>query len=60
MSSGVGDSRCLTIIDVEGEDVMTTISIDTDIYGMAVRGKAIYYCAENNGLKMLNISDKTK
>jgi hypothetical protein len=59
VSSGVGDSRCLTIIDIEGEEVMTTISIDTDIYGMAVRGKAIYYCAENNGLKMLNLSDKT-
>ena len=38
---------------------MTTISMDTDMYGMGVRGKAMYYCAENNGLKMLNLSDKT-
>ena len=59
VSSGVGDSRCLTIIDIEGKEIVTTISIDTDMYGMAVSGKAIYYCAENNGLKMLNLSDKT-
>jgi len=38
---------------------MTTISMDTNIYGMAVRGRAIYYCASDNGLKMLNLSDKS-
>jgi len=37
---------------------MTSISIDTDIYGMAVRGKEIYYCTQGNGLKILNLSDK--
>ena len=59
VSSGVGDSRCLTIIDIEGEEVMTTISIDTDIYGMAVRSRTIYFCAKDKGLKMLNLSDKS-
>jgi DNA-binding beta-propeller fold protein YncE len=38
---------------------MTTISIDTFIYGMAVRGRTIYYCTEGKGLKMLNLSDKS-
>jgi DNA-binding beta-propeller fold protein YncE len=38
---------------------MTTISMDTDIYGMAVRGRTIYYCTRNNGLRMLNLSDKS-
>jgi hypothetical protein len=33
--------------------------MNTVIYGMAVRGKAMYYCAENNGLKMLSLSDRT-
>jgi len=38
---------------------MTTISMDTNIYGMAVRGKTIYYCTGNKGLKMLNLRDKS-
>jgi DNA-binding beta-propeller fold protein YncE len=47
------------MIDIESKKVMTTISIDTDIYGMAVRGKTIYYCTRGNGLRMLSFSDKS-
>jgi DNA-binding beta-propeller fold protein YncE len=46
------------MINIESQEVMTTISMDTDIAGMAVRGKTIYYCTGNNGLKMLSLSDK--
>ena len=35
---------------------MTTISMDTYILGIAVRGRTIYYCARNKGLRMLNLS----
>jgi DNA-binding beta-propeller fold protein YncE len=38
---------------------MTSISMDTNIYGMAVRGRTIYYCTGNKGLKMINLSDKS-
>jgi hypothetical protein len=38
---------------------MTTIPMDTYIYGMAVRGRTIYYCTHGNGLKMLNLSDRS-
>jgi len=38
---------------------MTSISMDTVIYGMASRGITIYYCTENKRLKMLNLSDKS-
>ena len=38
---------------------MTTISMDTYIYGMAVRGRTIYYSASGKGLKMLNLSDRS-
>ena len=38
---------------------MTTISMDTVIYSMAVRGRTIYYCAGDKGLKMINLSDKS-
>jgi hypothetical protein len=31
----------------------------TDLYGMTVRGRTIYFCAEDKGLKMLNLSDKS-
>jgi hypothetical protein len=37
--------------------VKTTISMDADMYGMTVRGRTIYYCTENKGLKMLSLSD---
>ena len=36
---------------------MTTIPMHTYIYGMTVRGRTIYYCAWNKGLKMFNLSD---
>jgi hypothetical protein len=57
VSSGGGSNGCITIIDIENQKVMTTIPMDTNIYGMAVRGRTIYYCASGKGLKMLNLSD---
>jgi hypothetical protein len=38
---------------------MTTITMDTNLYGMAVKGRTIYYCAGYKGLKMLNLSDRS-
>ena len=59
VSSGYGDNRCISIIDIESQKVMTTITMDTSNYGMAVRGRTIYYCAWDKGLKMLNLSDRS-
>jgi hypothetical protein len=59
ISSGDGSNKCITIIDIESQEIMTTISMATDIYGMTVRGRTIYFCAEDKGLKMLNLSDKS-
>ena len=59
VSSGGGDNKCIVIIDIESQKVMTTISMDTYIYGMAFRGRTIYYCTEDKGIKMLNLSDKS-
>ena len=59
VSSGGGGKRCITIIDIESKEVKTIISMATDIHGMAVRGRTIYFCAEDKGLKMLNLSDKS-
>ena len=59
VSSGRGNNRCITMIDLESREVMTTISMDTLIFGMVVIGRTIYYCARDEGLKMLNLSDKT-
>ena len=59
VSSGGGDNRCITIIDSESQKVMTTIPMDTYIYGMAVRGRTIYYSARSKGIKMFNLNDKS-
>ena len=57
-SGGVG-KQCITIIDIDKKKIMTTISMDTRICSMAVRGRTIYYCAGDKGLKMINLSDKS-
>ena len=60
VSSGWGGGKictCITEIDIESQNVMTTIAMDMYMYGMAVRGRKIYYCARNNGIRMLNLSD---
>ena len=49
MSSGGGINTCIVIVDIESQKVMTTISMDTAIYGIAATGRTIYYCAWNNG-----------
>jgi DNA-binding beta-propeller fold protein YncE len=59
VSSGYGENRCIVIIDIECQKVMTTISMDTSICGMVVRGRTIYYCTSDKGLYMLNLSDKS-
>ena len=59
VSSGWGGKGCITIIDIESQKVMTTIPIVTVIDGMAVRGRTIYYCTRGEGLKMLNLSDRS-
>jgi WD40 repeat protein len=57
VSSGSEGKRCITIIDIESQKVMTTISMDMYIYGMAVRGRTIYHCTSNKPLRMLNLTD---
>jgi DNA-binding beta-propeller fold protein YncE len=59
VSSGFGGNRCIIIIDIISNEVLTTISTDTNIAGMAIRGGTIYYCAWQQGLKKLNISDNS-
>jgi len=59
VSSGRGINGCIAIIDIASKKVMTTIPMDTGVDGMAVRGRTIYYCTENKGLNMLNLSDKS-
>jgi WD40 repeat protein len=59
VSSGFGGNKCITIIDIVSNKVLTTISMDTDIVGMAIRGGTIYYCAWEEGLKKLSLSDNS-
>jgi hypothetical protein len=41
VSSVGGYNICIVIIDIESQKVMITISLDTYIYDMAVRGRTI-------------------
>jgi hypothetical protein len=57
-SGSKGGKGCINIIDIESQKVITTIPMDTYSFGMAVRGRTIYYCT-GKGLKMLNLSDRS-
>jgi hypothetical protein len=57
VSCGLGRNKCIAIIDIVSNEVLTTISKDTNIVGMAIRGGTIYYCAWEKGLMKINISD---
>jgi hypothetical protein len=59
VSSRDGNKRCIAMIGIESNEIITPIFMDTNIYGMAVRGRTIYYRTRNKGLKMLNLSDKS-
>ena len=59
VSSGFGGNKCITIIDIVSNKVLTTISMDTNIVGMAIRGRTIYYCAWKEGLKKLSLNDNS-
>ena len=62
VSSGRGSNRCISIIDIESQEVVSVFSMDTNIFGMAVRGRTIYYSAADKGLKLLNplnLNDKS-
>ena len=59
VSSGIEGKGCIAIINIENKKVMATISMDTNICGMAIKGRTIYYSIWYGGLKMLNLSDKS-
>jgi hypothetical protein len=48
VSSWYGGNRCIAIIDIESRKVTTTISINTNNYGMAVRGRGVLYHVNHN------------
>jgi len=59
VSSGLGRNKCITMIDIVSNEVLTTISMDTHITGMAIKGGTIYYCTCEKGLKKLSLSDNS-
>ena len=51
VSSGDGDKRCIAMIGIESNEIITPIFMDTNIYGMAVRGRTTYYCTRTKDVK---------
>ena len=51
VSTADGENRCITKIDIESQEVLKTISMDTYIYGMAVRGRTIYKWCRTKDVK---------
>jgi hypothetical protein len=57
-SSGLGGTS-IAIMDIESQKVMTIISMETYIYGMAITGRTIYCCAGSEGIKILNLNNNS-
>jgi hypothetical protein len=53
------EDKYLTMIDIESQEVTTTISMESGISSMAVNGRAIYCITMDNKLQMLNLSDQS-
>jgi hypothetical protein len=55
VSSGSGINRCIVIIDIESQKVMTTISMDTYVYGM----KLVFRCSYIKNSFHITVDDIT-
>ncbi|CAG2195120.1 TIF1B [Mytilus edulis] len=60
VSSG-GDSfdKCIAIINVKRKQITKTITLDSYIYGIALRENNLIYSAYNKGIRMINLSDES-
>ncbi|CAG2218669.1 unnamed protein product [Mytilus edulis] len=57
VTSGGSSQHCIFIINVERKQITKTITLDSYIYGIALReNELIYY---NKGIRMINLSDES-
>ncbi|CAC5386092.1 unnamed protein product [Mytilus coruscus] len=58
VTSGESDKQCLTIIDLERNEIKKTISLSSDNYGIVLKDNQLIYSAFNKGIRMINLYDE--
>ncbi|XP_071121518.1 putative autophagy-related protein 11 [Mytilus edulis] len=59
VTSGWSEKKCITIIDLERKQIKKTISLDSYIYGIALKDNRLIYSAEDKGIRMVKLSDES-
>ncbi|XP_063448795.1 uncharacterized protein LOC134728210 [Mytilus trossulus] len=59
VSSGGSWEHCISIINVKRKQITKTITLDSYIYGIALRENNLIYSAKNKGLRIISLSDES-
>ncbi|CAG2218666.1 unnamed protein product [Mytilus edulis] len=59
VTSGCSSQHRIFIINVERKQITRTISLDSEIYGIALSENGIIYSGYNKGIRMINLSDES-
>ncbi|CAG2214014.1 unnamed protein product [Mytilus edulis] len=54
------DSPCtITIINLETKQIMKSIALDSNIYGIALKDNKLIYSGNDKGIRMINLNDES-
>ncbi|XP_052065865.1 uncharacterized protein LOC127705577 [Mytilus californianus] len=59
VTSGGSREHCIIIIDLKKKQIKKTISLDSNIYGIALKDNRLMYSAEDKGIQMINPYDES-
>ncbi|XP_071180377.1 uncharacterized protein [Mytilus edulis] len=59
VTSGGSSQHCIFIIYVKRKQITKTITLDSCIYGIALRENELIYSGYNKGIRMINLSDES-
>ncbi|XP_071177863.1 uncharacterized protein [Mytilus edulis] len=51
--------QCIAIINVKRKQITRTISLDSEIYGIALRENNLIYSVQKKGIRIINLSDES-
>ncbi|CAC5385993.1 unnamed protein product [Mytilus coruscus] len=58
VTSGDSVKHCIIIIDLDRKQIKKTISLDSEIYGIALKDNRLIYSGYDKGIRMINICDE--
>ncbi|CAG2215526.1 unnamed protein product [Mytilus edulis] len=59
VTSGGSIEQCIIIIDLEKKEIKKTISLNSNIYGIALKDNQLIYSSEEKGIRLINLNDES-